>query len=137
MGIPVTLEAAVGICSAPPCDPLASWPTSNASTTMRASVEAVFFRPVTSTVKLCLPAARPVALKTIACICSVVENVSTSSRSIPSSDMRAIPVWGPRPPIQLTDVPVKVKVACACAVPENLAVPPLHGLLPSWAQTPA
>jgi hypothetical protein len=38
----------------------------------------------------------------------------------------AMPVWGPRRPIQVTDVPVKVKVAVAPDVLETVAVPPLH-----------
>src|SRR5882762_4247191 len=37
-----------------------------------------------------------------------------------------MPASGPRKPIQRTDVPVKVKVACTPAVAEYPAAPPLH-----------
>src|SRR5258708_6660297 len=44
-----------------------------------------------------------------------------------------MPVPVLRPPIQLTEVPVKVKVACAPGAVETAAVPPLHDLLASDA----
>src|SRR5205814_2300156 len=53
-------------------------------------------------------------------------NASTSPTSTPSRNTRAIPACGPRKPIQLTDVPVKVSVALAPAVVETAAIPPLH-----------
>src|SRR6267142_4723 len=67
---------------------------------------------------------------------SVFEYVSTSLRTTPSRDTRAMPVPVARPPIQVTEVPVKVNVACAPGVVENAAPPPLHGLLVSWLQPP-
>src|SRR5690349_13104641 len=67
---------------------------------------------------------------------SVFEYVSTSLRKTPSRDTRAMPVPVARPPIQVTEVPVKVNVACAPGVVENAAPPPLHGLLVSWVQPP-
>src|SRR5256885_15416858 len=42
---------------------------------------------------------------------------------------RAIPVWGPRAPIQLIPVPVKLMVACAPGVVESVAIPALHARL--------
>src|SRR3989442_1557274 len=98
--------------------------TSNASTTIEVSVEAEFFRPVTSIVNIWLASARPVAVKTTAWTSSVGKNVSTSATKTPSRKTRATPVSGPRAPIQLTDVPLKVNVACAPAVAEIAAVPP-------------
>src|SRR5882672_5472623 len=67
---------------------------------------------------------------------SVFEYVSTSLRKTPSRDTRAMPVPVARPPIQVTEVPVKVNVACAPGVVENAAPAPLHGLLASWVQPP-
>src|SRR5690349_4922744 len=66
----------------------------------------------------------------------VFEYVSTSLTKTPSRETRAMPVPGERPPIQVTEGPVKVKVACAPGVVESAAPPPLHGLLPSWLQPP-
>src|SRR3989440_9476085 len=57
--------------------------------------------------------ARLVATKRTAWTSSVGEYVSTSATRTPSRNTRATPVWGPRNPIQLTDVPVKANVACA------------------------
>ena len=73
--------------------------------------------------------ARPVAVKTACWICSVAEYVSTSGATTPSRVTRAIPVWGPRAPIQVIAVPVKVNVACAPAVVDSYAIPALHNLL--------
>src|SRR5213082_1043759 len=47
----------------------------------------------------------------------------------PSRVTRAIPVWGPRAPIQLIPVPVKLMVACAPGVVESVAIPALHARL--------
>src|SRR6266571_3533146 len=107
--------------------------TSNASTTTRGEVEAAFIRPVASIVSVWLASARPVFVKRAAWICSAGEYVSTSATRAPSRNTSAIPVRGPRPPIQLTEVPVKVKVACAPGAVETAAVPPLHDLLASDA----
>src|SRR5581483_8767122 len=104
--------------------------TSNASTTIVADVEAEFIRPVTSIVNVWLPLDRSVTVKSAAWICSVAAYVSTSATDLPSRSTSAIPVSGPRAPIQLIDVPVKVNVACAPAVVETAAAPALHGLLP-------
>lgn len=103
--------------------------TSNASTTMKVSVDAEFFAPVTSIVNVCLTAARLPAVKITAWTCSVVENVSTSVMKTPSRNTRAMPVCGPRKPTQLTEVPLKANVACALASVEMAAPPPLHALL--------
>src|SRR2546426_39035 len=100
--------------------------TSNASTTIVISVDAAFVRPVTSIVNAWGAAARSLAMKTTTWGSGVGANRSTSPTSTPSSTTRAIPAWGPRKPIQLPDVPVKVKVACAPAVADDAAVPPLH-----------
>src|SRR5213593_1274332 len=111
------------------CDPVV-WGdddvTSNASTTIVISVDAAFVRPVTSIVSVWGAAARSFAVKTTTWGSGVGANRSTSPTSTPSRKTRAIPAWGPRKPIQLTDVPVKVNVACAPAVVESAAVPPLH-----------
>ena len=104
------------------------WVISNASTTTSAPLAAGFAWPVTSIVRVWLVAARLVALKTTAWTCSVGEYVSTSATSTPSRDTRAIPVWGPRKPIQSTAVPVKANVAYPPAVNETTAVPPLQSL---------
>ncbi len=42
-----------------------------------------------------------------------------------------MPDQGPRPPIQLTEGPLKVNMACAPGVVETAAVPALHDLLES------
>src|SRR6266704_4042527 len=107
--------------------------TSNASTKIRAEVAAAFIRPVTSIVKVWLALLRPFAVNIVTRISSVLEYVSTSLTKTPSKDTRAMPVPGLRPPIQLTEVPVKVKVACAPGAVETAAVPPLHDLLASDA----
>src|SRR5437867_1389476 len=120
------------ICGGPGEDDV----TSNASTTMYAAVEAGFCRPVTSIVRVWLVFARLVAVKTTAWTSSVGEYVSTSATRTPSRDTRAIPVWGPRKPIQLTDVPVKANVAVAPAVNETTAVPPLQALGSACIQSP-
>src|SRR5437870_4355890 len=118
------------------CDPVV-WGdddvTSNASTTIVISVDAAFVRPVTSIVSVWGAAARSFAVKTTTWGSGVGANRSTSPTSTPSSTTRAIPAWGPRKPIQLTDVPVKVKVACAPTVLDGAALPPLHAplVLPS------
>src|SRR2546427_9687101 len=98
--------------------------TSNASITIKVSVEAEFFRPVTSIVNVWLASARPVAVKTTAWTSSVGKNVSTSVTKTPSRKTRATPVSGPRAPIQLTDVPMKVDVAWAPAVAAGAGGPP-------------
>ncbi len=86
--------------------------TSKASTTMAASDEAGFFSPVTSIVKVWLPAPRPDNVKTVFWDASFGAYVSReSATTFPSRMTRANPVWGPWKPIQLTDVPVKVNVA--------------------------
>src|SRR5205809_3120160 len=110
--------------------------TSNASTTRRAPVADAFCRPVTSIVKVWRAFARPVAANIGTRISSVFEYVSTSVRKVPSRDIRAIPVLLARPPIQLTEGPVKVNVARAPGAVENAAVPPLHEKLPFGAQPP-
>src|SRR6266702_1817258 len=107
--------------------------TSNASTTTRGEVEAACIRPVASIVSVWLASARPVFVKRAAWICSAGEYVSTSATRAPSRDTRAIPACVPRAPIQLTEVPVKVKVACAPGAGETAAVPPLQDLLASDA----
>src|SRR5713101_3868864 len=106
--------------------------TSNASTTIRSEVAAGFICPVASIVKAWLVLVRPFTVNIGTWISSVFEYVSTSATKAPSTDMRAMPDQGPRPPIQLTEGPVKVKVACAPGVVETAAVPPLHDLLASW-----
>src|SRR6267378_8288332 len=111
--------------------------TSKASTTTRVEVAAAFFRPVTSIVNVWLALASPVAANIGTRISSVFEYVSTSIMKTPSRDMRATPVPDARPPIQLTEDPVKVKVACAPGVVENAAVPPLQVLLVSPCVQPA
>src|SRR5207247_1609540 len=108
--------------------------TSNASTTIRAPVAAAFCRPVTSLVKVWRAFVRPVASNMGTRTSTVFENVSTSARKAPSREMRAMPVLSARPPIQVTEGPLKVNVACAPVVVENAAVPPLHDRLPSGAQ---
>src|SRR5947208_14686273 len=105
--------------------------TSNASTTIRAPVADAFCRPVTSIVNVWRALVRPVAANIGTRTSSVFEYVSTSVRKTPSRDMRAMPVLAARPPIQLTDGPVKVIVARAPGVVENAAVPALHDLLAS------
>jgi hypothetical protein len=91
---------------------LAHGVTSKASITMEVPADAGFFDPVASIVNVWLPAAKPDIVKTVDWGASVEENVSKESvTTFPSRVMRAIPVWGPRKPIQLTDVPVKVNVA--------------------------
>src|SRR6266581_493834 len=107
--------------------------TSNASTTTRAEVAAAFMRPVTSIVKVWLALLRPFAVNIVTRISSVLEYVSTSLTKTPSISTRAMPVPGLRPPIQLTEGPVNVKVAWAPGVAEAAAVPPLHDLLASDA----
>src|SRR5437867_474358 len=104
------------------------WVISNASTTTYAPLEAGFCWPVTSIVRVWPVAARVVALKTTAWAWSVGEYVSTSATRTPSRNTRAIPVWGPRKPIQSPAVPVKANAACPPAVVETTAVPPLHAL---------
>src|SRR6266699_2576620 len=108
--------------------------TSNASTTIRGPVAEAFCRPVTSIVTVWRALVRPVASNMGTRISTVFENVSTSARKAPSRDMRAMPVLVARPPIQVTEGPVKVNVACAPVVVENAAVPPLHEWLPSGVQ---
>src|SRR2546428_13565330 len=93
------------------------------------SVEAAFFRPVTSIVNVWLPLAKPVAVKTVFWGASVGEYVSTSSTKTPSRTTRAIPPTGPLPPIQLIDVPVKVNEACAPGDADSAAGPAPHALL--------
>src|SRR6266571_327993 len=107
--------------------------TSNASTTTRGEVEAAFIRPVASIVSVWLASARPVFVKRAAWICSAGEYVSTSATRAPSRNTSAIPVCVPRAPIQVTEGPVKVNVACAPGVVETAAVPALHDLLASDA----
>src|SRR5882672_308187 len=109
---------------------------SNASTTMKVSSAAAFFRPVTSIVRVWLVLARPDAVYMDTRISSVFEYVSTSARKVPSTDTRAMPVPRARPPIQVTEVPVKVNVAWAPCVVENAALPPLHDLLASDVHPP-
>src|SRR5712671_5843212 len=99
---------------------------------MTSEVADAFCLPVTSIVNVCLALARPVAANMGTRTSTVFEYVSTSVRKIPSTEMRAIPVSGLRPPIQLTDVPVKVNVACAPGAAETVAVPPLHDRFPSF-----
>src|SRR5439155_27169804 len=112
--------------------------TSKASTTTNAFIAAAFCRPVTSIVKVWRAFARPVAANIGTRISSVFEYVSTSVRTTPSRDMRAMPVLSARPPIQLTDGPVKVKVVCAPGVVESAALPPLQVFLVSpCVQLPA
>src|SRR2546422_8927563 len=48
-------------------------PTSNASTTTALSTADGFFSPVDWTINVWVPGVRPVALKIVACTCSVVE----------------------------------------------------------------
>src|SRR5713226_9647918 len=97
----------------------------------RADVDAGFLWPVTWMVNVWFALARPFAANMGTRISSVFEYVSTSATKAPSRNMRAIPVPGVRPPIQLTEGPVKLNVACAPGVAETVAVPPLHDLLPS------
>src|SRR5260221_13935500 len=101
-----------------------------------AEVAAAFSRPVASSATVWLASARPVAANIGTLISSVFEYVSTSARRLPSRNRRAIPVWGVRPPIQLTEVPVKVIVACAPGALETAAVPPLQVLLVSPCDQP-
>src|SRR6266516_207980 len=108
--------------------------TSNASTTMSGPVAEAFCRPVTSNVKVWRALDKPVASSMGTRISTVFEYVSTSVRKAPSRDMRAMPVLAARPPIHVTDGPVKVNVACAPVVVENAAAPPLHDRLPSGVQ---
>src|SRR6266516_4013912 len=108
--------------------------TSNASTTMSGPVAEAFCRPVTSNVKVWRALDKPVASSMGTRISTVFEYVSTSVRKAPSRDMRAMPVLAARPPIHVTDGPVKVNVACAPVVVEYAAVPPLHDRLPSGVQ---
>src|SRR2546426_158770 len=51
-----------------------------------------------------------------------------SEKTTPSTYTRAMPVCGPRKPIQLTDAPLNVNVARSPAKVDNMAVPPLHAL---------
>src|SRR5258705_509938 len=108
--------------------------TSNASTTTRAFCAAMFCRPVTRIVKVWLALASPFSVNMGTRISSVLEYVSTSATRPPSSNTLAMPDQGARPPIHLTDGPVKVNVASAPGEVETAAVPPLHDLLVSWAQ---
>src|SRR6266704_730312 len=107
--------------------------TSKASTTTRAEVAWAFIWPVTSIVKVWLALVRPFTVNIVTRISSVPEYVSTSATKAPSTDTRAIPAWVPRAPIQVTEGPVKVNVACAPGVVETAAVPALHDLLASDA----
>jgi len=59
-------------------------------------------------------------------ISSVLEKVSTSAMNTPSTETRAMPVPGARPPIQPTEVPVKVKLARAPGSDVAAALPPLQ-----------
>src|SRR5258707_206789 len=99
--------------------------TSKASIKIQIFVESGFL-PITWIVNVWLAAARPAAVKTAGWSCSVGEYRSTSVTNTPSSDTRAIPVWDPRAPTQLTPVPVKVNVACAPGVVDIRAAPALH-----------
>src|SRR6266852_1637473 len=109
--------------------------TSNASTTTRAygvvaACESVFFSPVTSIVNVWLLLVRSLALKTGTWISYDLANISTWDTKTPSTNTRAIPLSGPRMPIHVTAVPVKVNVACAPAVMDSMAFPPLHANQP-------
>jgi hypothetical protein len=55
--------------------------------------------------------------------CLTAAYVSTSLTNVPSRYTRAMPVCGPRNPIQVTDVPVKLKSARAPAVADRVADP--------------
>src|SRR5437867_2748869 len=109
--------------------------TSNASTATRVLVAAEFL-PVTSMLSVWLAGARPFVEYTTAWK-SLGEYVSTRAWKAPSSRTRTMPVCGPRRPIQLTDVPMKVNVARAPTVVETAAVPPLHAALVSPCVQPA
>src|SRR5439155_9940662 len=98
--------------------------TSNASTMIHAAIDAVFFTPGTSILNVWLPAARPFAVKTGTCTDSVAAYMSIRVGAPPSIDTSAMPIHGPRNPIQLIDVPVKATSACEPAVVERIAAPP-------------
>ena len=85
--------------------------TSNASTSTKGRLLATFFRPVTSIVNVWLVSARPTAVNRGTWTSLVFEYVSTSVTKLPSRKTRAMPSSTQRPPIQLTEVPVNVKVA--------------------------
>src|SRR5258706_371812 len=99
--------------------------TSNASIKIQIFVESGFL-PITWMLNVWVPAVRPLIEKTVGWGCSVGKYGSNSSTNAPSRNMRAIPVWGPRAPTQLTPVPVKVNVACAPGVVDIRAAPALH-----------
>ena len=50
---------------------------------------------------------------------------------MPSTNTRAMPQKVLRWPTHVTEVPVKVNVACAPGILENAVLPPLHGQLES------
>src|SRR5256885_2309532 len=86
--------------------------TSKASTTIEAPAEAGFLSPVTSIVNVWLVLARPCSVKTVFWGASAAAYVSReSATTVPSRITRAIPLWGPLKPIQLTEVPLKLNVA--------------------------
>src|SRR5258708_21399469 len=110
--------------------------TSNASTTIRAEVACGFIWPVNWIVNVWLASVRPFTVNIGTRISSVLEYVSTSPTKTPSTNTRATPVAEPRPPIHLTEGPLKLKLACAPAVAETAQVPPLHDLLESGLEPP-
>src|SRR5215831_14988975 len=99
--------------------------------TIRLPLAAAFCWPVTWIVSVWLALVRPIASYIGTRISSLFENVSTFLWNTPSTETAAMPVPGERPPIQVTDGPVKVNEAWAPAAVEIAAVPPLQVLLVS------
>src|SRR5437588_11826308 len=101
-----------------------------------------FCVPVASIVIVWLASARPVALNSTVCGWTLAAYVSTSDAATPSTYTCAMPRDGPRDPIQLTAVPLKVNVAWSPAVsvadavpiPVNPDVPPYASSVWSWLQ---
>src|SRR5215510_11197522 len=116
----VLLATVGGVVSAEP--PV----TSNASTTTMLSTDDAFLVPVASTMSVCGPDASPLAVNTGACSVSAVAYESPVATSEPSRYTLAMPANGPRKPIQLTPVALKLNVARCPAEKPSAAVPSLH-----------
>ena len=112
-----------GVLSTSPAKPAV---ISNASTTTTLPLESKFFSPVTSIASVCDVSPSDAAVNTVARTSSPGANKSTVAANVPSSQTRAMPACGPRKPVQLTPVPLKVSVALAAAAVDVAAVPPRH-----------
>src|SRR5204863_7799400 len=94
-----------------------------------ASESVLFFCPFTSLVSVWVPTEIYTPSLHGALTISVGKYVSIWALKTPSTYTLAIPVVLLRLPIQLTEVPVKVNVACAPAAGDAAVLPMLHALL--------